>query len=208
MIDQDIALQFDRALDGEDGISLNGSQSLLTTADTMQALYDQQHPVPSPDFVTRLERTLFAAHPPVIPVATSVIPTEAEESPPIVIPTSSSVIPTGVEGPSAAAAVPPKPTPFPPRIAPARSRLPRRWFAIAAVLALILGGGGALVVGPFDLHSTPEPSAIPAFGFGTVEASPAPTEEWRTVRPNDAGLEWSERLFSKRACAQSQGVES
>jgi hypothetical protein len=153
MTEHDTALAFDRALNGERGISLNGSESLVITAHAIQTLFDRQHAIPSEEFVMQLEQTLFA-----LPV-----------------------IPSEVEGPPAAAVSRPQPSPRSARIKPKRTRASHRWAAIAAALVLLLGGAGAIVRGPLDFRSTPEPSAIPAVGLGTVEASPVAAEQLWTV---------------------------
>lgn len=187
MTDQIAALSLDFALDGERGIDLNGSESLLATARTVQTLFDHQHGIPSEEFVMQLERSLFA--PPVIP-------SEAERPPHFVIPSEVEgpsaplVIPSAVEGSPAAPVSHPQPSPRPAPIQPNRARAVHRWAAIAAALILLIGGAGALVLGPFDFRPTPEPSAIPAIGFGTVEASPvAAAKAWTVVPPQ--GIEHS-----------------
>jgi outer membrane protein assembly factor BamB len=182
MTEPHAALAFDRALDGERGISLNGSESLVITAHAIQTLFDRQQAIPSEEFVMQLEQTLF---------------------PPSVIPSTLPVIPSEVEGPPAAAVSRPQPSPRPTPIDPKRTRVVYRWAAIAAALILLLGAAGTIVIDPFDRRSTPEPSAIPAAMLGTVEASPAPAvTSWKVAPPDGStrlilpGLVSNGRVFT------------
>lgn len=176
MTEHDTALRFDQALDGQPGIELDGSESLLTIARILQSGFDRQRAIPSEEFIMQLETTLFPTV--VIPSAPPVIPSATEKPP------APPVIPSAAEGSPAAAVPRPQPTPRSAPTHPKRTRTPHRWVvAIAAALILLLGGAGSIIFGPLHPHPTPQPSAIPAVSFGTVEASPESAGGIWTVSP-------------------------
>ncbi len=114
MTEHDMAVRFDRALDGERDIALNGSEPLLGTAETVQSLFDRQHAFPSEEFIAQLERSLFPL----------------------------SIVPSAAEGLRVAAVSRPqvmaRPTPVAPKV---RGLSQSRLAAIVAAFFLLIGGG-------------------------------------------------------------------